>query len=297
MTTKVLIIDNEEAICALFADLLNQYDCYQVVTTTDGHTIMDLLRRERFDIVLMDIHMPGITGSNLLRQITQAFEELPIIVTGYCSIEVAVESMQVGATDFVTKPVPGAELHIRIQKALYHTHTRRLASIDGLTELYNHRTFQERLAQEVGRAQRYRRPLSLLILDVDDFKRYNDLYGHLQGDRVLRDLARLLREASRVSDIVARYGGEEFAIILPETDRVNARKIGHRIREHVERYPFPGEERLPSGALTISVGVATYSQAGTKDTLLQSADAALYRAKHAGRNRLCVAGESSGATL
>ena len=130
------------------------------------------------------------------------------------------------------------------------------------------------------------------MIDVDDFKRYNDLYGHPQGDRALRDLARLLREVSRTSDTVARYGGEEFAIILPETDCVNACTIGHRLREHVERYPFPGEERLPSGALTISVGVATYTRAGTKDTLLQSADAMLYRAKRAGRNRVCVADES-----
>jgi diguanylate cyclase (GGDEF)-like protein len=297
VTAKVLVVDADDVICTLFAAMLRQYGCYQVVTTTDGLQVMDLLQRESFDVVLLDMRMPAITGRDLLQQITQAFEELPvIIVTGHGSIEAAVASMQAGAADLVTKPVPGAVLHIRIQKALEHTHTRRLASTDGLTELYNHRTFQERLAQEVDHANRYGRPLSLVMVDVDNFKLYNDTYGHPQGDRVLRDLARLLRQVSRASDTVARYGGEEFAIILPETDRVNARTMGHRIREHVERYPFPGEERLPSGALTISVGVATYTRAGTKDTLLQNADAALYRAKRAGRNRVCVAGESSGAT-
>lgn len=272
--------------------MLSQYGCYQVVTTTDGRKVMDILRREPFDVVLMDMRMPAITGSDLLLQITQAFEELPvIIVTGHGTIEAAVESMQAGAADFVTKPVPSSVLHIRIQKVLEHTHTRRLASTDGLTELYNHRTFQERLEQEVDRVNRYGRPLSLVMIDVDDFKHYNDMYGHPQGDRALQELARLLREASRTSDIVARYGGEEFAIILPETDRVNAQKIGHRLREQVELYPFPGEERLPRGAFTISVGVATHTRAGTREALLQSADAALYRAKRAGRNRVCVAGE------
>ena len=292
MTTKVLVVDDEAVICTLFAAMLSQYGCYQVVTTTDGRQVMDILRREPFDVVLMDMRMPAITGSDLLRQITQAFEELPvIIVTGHGTIEAAVESMQAGAADFVTKPVPAAVLHIRIQKVLEHSHTRRLASTDGLTELYNHRTFQERLAQEVDRVNRYGRPLSLVMIDVDDFKSYNDMYGHPQGDIALRELARLLREASRTSDIVARYGGEEFAIILPETDRVNAQKIGHRLREQVELYPFPGEERLPRGALTISVGVATHTRDSTKEALLQSADAALYKAKRAGRNRVCMAGE------
>ena len=292
MTTKVLVVDDEAVICTLFAAMLSQYGCYQVVTTTDGRKVMDILQREPFDVVLLDMRLPAITGRDLLRQITQAFEELPvIIVTGHGNIEAAVESMQAGAADFVTKPVPAAVLHIRIQKVLEHTHTRRLASTDGLTELYNYRTFQERLAQEVDRVNRYGRPLSLVMIDVDHFKIYNDLYGHPQGDMVLRELARLLCEASRTSDIVARYGGEEFAIILPETDRANAQKIGHRLREQVELYPFPGEERLPGGALTISVGVATHTRADAKEALIQSADAALYSAKRAGRNCVCMAGE------
>ena len=292
MTTKVLVVDDEAVICELFAAMLSQYGYYQVVTTTDGHQVMDILRREPFDVVLMDMRMPAITGSDLLRQITQAFEELPvIIVTGHGTIAAAVASMQAGAADFVTKPVPAAVLHIRIQKALEHTHTRRLASTDGLTDLYNHRTFQGRLAQEVDRANRYARPLSLVMIDVDHFKIYNDTYGHPQGDMVLRELAYLLREASRTSDVVARYGGEEFAIILPETDRVSAQKIGQRLCEQVELHPFPGEERLPGGTLTISVGVATYTRASTKEALVQRADTALYSAKRAGRNRVCVAGE------
>ena len=285
--TKVLVVDDEEVICTLFAAMLDQYGCYQVVTTTDGCKVMDLLRQEAFHVVLLDMRMPAIAGIDLLRQMSQAFEDLPvIIVTGHGSIEVAVESMQAGAADFVTKPVPAAVLHIRIQKVLEHAHTRRLASIDGLTELYNHRTFHERLTQEVARARRYARPVSLIMLDVDHFKAYNDTHGHPQGDRVLRELACLIKEISRTSDTVARYGGEEFVVILPETDQLSAQKIGNRLREHVEEHVFPGEECLSGGRLTVSIGVATYLLNGSKETLLKAADEAMYMAKRAGRN--CV---------
>jgi two-component system cell cycle response regulator len=288
--TNVLIVDDEEIICTLFAAMLGHYGRYHVVTTTDGRQVLDILRREPFDVMLLDMSMPTISGLEVLRQVTQAFEELPvIIVTGHGSIEIAVESMQAGAADFVTKPVPAAVLHLRIQKALEHARTRRLASTDGLTEVYNHRTFQERLAQEIARANRYSRPLSLLMIDVDHFKVYNDTYGHPQGDSVLQDLARLLREMSRTSDTVARYGGEEFAIILPETDSVGAQKIAQRLLEQVEHHPFPGQEGMPGGTLTISIGVATYASAGSKDALLQAADMALYTAKREGRNRVWVA--------
>jgi diguanylate cyclase (GGDEF)-like protein len=288
--TNVLVVDDEEIICTLFAAMLGHYGRYHVVTTTDGRQVMDILRREPFDVMLLDMSMPAISGLEVLRQVTQAFEELPvIIVTGHGSIEVAVESMQAGAADFVTKPVPAAVLHLRIQKALEHARTRRLASTDGLTGMYNHRTFQERLSQEIARADRYGRPLSVLMIDVDHFKVYNDTYGHPQGDIVLQDLARLLQEMSRTSDTVARWGGEEFAIILPETDSVGAQKIGQRLCEQVERYPFPGQDLMPGGTLTISIGVATYAAASSKEALLQGADTALYTAKREGRNRVCVA--------
>jgi diguanylate cyclase (GGDEF)-like protein len=284
------VVDDEEIICTLFAAMLGHYGCYHVMTMTDSRQVMDFLRREPCDVMLLDMSMPAISGLDVLRQVTQAFEELPvIIVTGHGSIEIAVESMQAGAADFVTKPVPAAVLHLRIQKALEHARTRRLASTDGLTEVYNHRAFQERLAQEIARANRYSHPLSVLMIDVDHFKVYNDTYGHPRGDLVLQDLARLLREISRASDTVARYGGEEFAIILPETDSVSAQKFGERLREQVERYPCPGKERMPGGTLTVSIGVATHVSPGSKEVLLQVADMALYTAKREGRNRVCVA--------
>ena len=288
VTTHVLVVDDEEIICALFAEMLREYGCYDVLTTTNGLQVVEILRRDPFDVVLLDMSMPAVSGLDVLRQITQTFDELPvIIVTGHGSIEGAVESMQAGAADFVTKPVPASVLHLRIQGVLEHVRIRRLARTDGLTELPNYRTFQERLVQEVVRAERYNRPLSLLMIDVDYFKEYNDRHGHPRADLVLQELARLLGKMSRISDTVARCGGDEFAVILPETDNVSARNIAERLRAHVEGHRFLGEERMPRGTLTISIGAGTHVSGGTKDTLLQAADTALYAAKRSGRNLVC----------
>jgi diguanylate cyclase (GGDEF)-like protein len=286
--TKVLIVDDEEIVCQVFAEMLREYG-YQAVTETDGSKMLDLLWQERFDVVLLDLMLPGMSGLDLLRQLKQGFEDLPvIIVTGYGSIDAAVESMQAGAADFVTKPVPASVLDIRIKRAIEYVQTKRLANTDGLTGLYNRRSFQERLQQEVERASRYHRPLSLIMIDVDHFKTYNDTYGHVQGDAVLVEVARTLKQFSRASDIVARYGGEEFVLILPETDRASATALGKRLRGHIERRKFPGEAQLPGHVLTISVGVASYTPPESQEALLAAADMALYQAKREGRNRVAV---------
>lgn len=286
--TKVLIVDDEEMICTLFAEILTHYG-YQTVTETDGRKILERLWQERFDVVLLDLIMPGINGVDLLRQLRQSFEDLPIvIVTGHGSIETAVESIQAGASEFVTKPVEASVLDIRIQKAIEYVHTKRLANTDGLTGLYNYRSFQERLDQEVERAQRYHRPLSLIMVDIDYFKAYNDTHGHLGGDSVLAAVAQALQQTSRTSDIVARYGGEEFVLVLPETDVIKAEVLGHRLREQIEKRIFPGEEQLPGKTLTISVGVTSYLPPDTKEALIQKADMALYQAKREGRNRVVI---------
>lgn len=288
MSTKVLIVDDEEVVCQVFAEMLQEYG-YQAAIETNGSKVIDCLWKEHFDVVLLDLMMPGTSGIDLLRQLKQGFEELPvIIVTGYGSIETAVESMQAGAADFVTKPVLASVLDIRIKRVIEYAQTKRLANTDGLTGLYNRRAFQERLQQEVERANRYHRPLSLIMIDIDHFKTYNDTHGHLQGDDVLIEVAHVLKQLSRGSDIVARYGGEEFALILPETNRVSAAALGKRLRGHIERRKFPGEEQLPEQVLTISVGIASYTPPDSQKALLEAADVALYQAKRAGRNRVAV---------
>ena len=162
----------------------------------------------------------------------------------------------------------------------------RLSYTDDLTGIYNHRFFVEQLTREVERHRRYSTPLSLLMIDIDYFKHYNDANGHLAGDQVLKAIALLIERGARQTDIVARYGGEEFAAILTNTGRTGAFEIAERVRRNVADTRFPNESAQPNKDLTVSVGVATISSSiSTLTDLIREADHALYRAKKAGRNR------------
>jgi two-component system, cell cycle response regulator len=166
----------------------------------------------------------------------------------------------------------------------------QLAVTDGLTQLYNHRHFHERLALEVERSIRNGLPLSLLMIDVDHFKHYNDHHGHPAGDEVLRQLARLLSDGRRANDFCARYGGEEFCVVLVDTAKLTGAKLAERLRERIVRHPFPYGDEQPDGRLSVSMGVATFpDDAADAEHLVRAADDALYRAKHAGRNCVILA--------
>lgn len=177
---------------------------------------------------------------------------------------------------------------VAIERARLLEETRLLAITDDLTSLYNHRYFVQRLMHEVKRARRYRQPLSLLMLDIDHFKKYNDQHGHIKGNEVLKRVAALLVRESRDSDIAVRYGGEEFSIILPQTTNKDAISLAERLREQVEKEEIPHRDTQPEGKLTISIGVATFPDDTISPVeLVEMADVALYRAKRLGRNRVC----------
>lgn len=162
-----------------------------------------------------------------------------------------------------------------------------LAIMDGLTEVYNHRYFQEALKNYINEAKIKNYPVSLALIDIDCFKSYNDLYGHQAGDRILKEIAFILKTNIRESDILARYGGEEFAIIMPKTDEKQALEIAERLRNIIDKYRFQGEENLPNSNLTISIGVSCYpDKAKSLNDLINSTDDALYRAKFFNKNRV-----------
>ena len=166
-----------------------------------------------------------------------------------------------------------------------------LAITDGLTDLYNHRHFRERLSLEMERSNRTGLPLSVLMIDVDHFKGYNDRHGHLAGDNALRGVSKILQHGRRANDVVARYGGEEFAIILLDVGKAAAKEVAERICAQVAEFPFEFGSTQPSGKLTISLGVASFPDDGAEPSLvLSAADRALFAAKNAGRNRVRVAG-------
>jgi diguanylate cyclase (GGDEF)-like protein len=173
-----------------------------------------------------------------------------------------------------------------IQNANNFERMKQLAYVDGLTGIFNRRYFEMRIAEELERAVRFLARMSVIMVDIDHFKRLNDEFGHLLGDEVLRVVSNLLKQQLRKVDMVCRYGGEEFAIIIPETTGANALVVAEKLRRHIESYPFPGVPR----PVTISCGVADYpSHGSTRDELVAAADGALYQAKQAGRNRVMAA--------
>ena len=197
-----------------------------------------------------------------------------------------VQTLEVFATQAVTA----------LQSASQYDEIRRLTFIDALTPAYNHRFFQEALSKEISRHARSRRELALAMLDIDNFKRVNDTFGHPVGDEILKGLVQELMAKARDSDVVARYGGEEFAIIFPETSAAAAREAANRLREIVERRVFPLPQLEKTLHITVSVGIAVYPRDGANPAeLIARADAALYYAKKSGKNRVAVAGELLGA--
>jgi diguanylate cyclase (GGDEF)-like protein len=186
--------------------------------------------------------------------------------------------------------VIGNQSSLALQNALLHEELERLSVTDRLTELYNHGYFQQRLEEEIGRAQRFDRTLSLIMLDIDDFKDFNDTFGHPRGDKVLQKVSSIIRDNLREMDVAARYGGEEFVVVLPETEADGAEAVAQRIREGVADFPFIGAEGLPSVTKTVSIGVASFPRDATSQSrLVDLADRAMYLAKRSGKNRVMLA--------
>ncbi len=236
------------------------------------------------------------------------FDLPPMLKEGVRSltgVTLAAEGKIIGVlfvSDFVVKQFSKREVFLlgllstiaamTIEKTRNLENARHLAITDELTELYNHRHFLQQLHLEINRAKRYNRKVTLLMIDIDHFKAYNDHHGHLKGNEVLKKVGSFLRMVSREVDLPARYGGEEFAIIMPETQKLKARFFAERLRRTMENQGFEGEEILPGGHLTISLGLATFpSNADNPNDLIEKADRALYQAKRGGRNRVSVSRE------
>ncbi len=287
----VLVVDDDPAVGEFLREALQRWG-YHVLVAGSGQESLSLLDHASIDFAILDVRMPGMDGEKVLRSIRERSPDIQVMMmTGYGSIDDAVKFMQLGAVDYVTKPLILEELRLKIHRALEERRTRMLSITDSKTGLFNHYYLMERLEEEIGRARRYTRPLSVLMIDVDHFKEYNDKCGHLAGDEALRQLGRYCEEISRESDIIARFGGEEFVMILTETDLASARIVADRLRECIEKAPFSCEERLHAGCLTVSIGVSQLDYGSSvkyesSSSLINRADHALYLAKEKGRNRV-----------
>jgi diguanylate cyclase (GGDEF)-like protein len=270
---------------------------FEVFGAADGEEALELANTRLPDVILLDLVLPKMDGLEVCRRLKSYYPTatIPIVfITASYSIEERIQALKCGAHDFLVKPVNQQELLIRVKSLLRHKQLVETlvtqACRDPLTGLYNRRQMMTCLYLEMQRARRYNTSLSLILLDVDYFKNYNDSRGHLAGDEALRQLSTLLNANVRAFDKVARYGGEEFVIILPQTDLQGAVASAEKLCWLVENHPFPEAEVQPGGRFTISLGISVYpDHADNVDGLLFLADKAMYQAKAAGRNRYAVA--------
>jgi len=309
---NILVVDDELAIRSLVGELLTD-EGHVVTLAEDGEDALEKFKKEWHEIVFSDIRMPKMTGIELLGEIRKMTELTQfIIMTSHASVDNSIAALKKGAFDYILKPFDDLEVvvdaanraianlsAIREQQYLLNTLSRQneelgtlntkfreLAIRDGLTGLFNHRHGEDRLADEVDRARKFNRNLSLLFIDLDNFKFFNDKHGHLAGDEVLHSLGKLMSGATRDSDTLARWGGEEFIIIAPETNEQQACQLAETIRKLVAEYAFPHADQQPLGHVSLSIGVATMSDGiANAEQLLKLADKAVYRAKDAGRDR------------
>jgi diguanylate cyclase (GGDEF)-like protein len=293
---KILLVDDESANIELLADIFD--DC-EVLFATDGHRALELAASALPDVILLDIMMPGIDGFEVCRRLKaqRVTADIAVIfLTGKDDWETESEGLTLGAVDYVTKPINPPIVKMRVHNQVELKRARdKLASLaitDGLTGIANRRHFDDTLAQEHGRLARGNGELSLILLDIDHFKPFNDLLGHVAGDDALRRVALAIDGAmKRPGDIAARYGGEEFACILPETSADGAMHIAHDLHDAIAGLAIPHPDSPTSPILTISSGVATVMCRPGRSVLqvLAAADEQLYVAKTSGRDR--VAGD------
>ncbi|MFP5246330.1 MAG: diguanylate cyclase [Thermoanaerobaculia bacterium] len=295
----IAIVDDDAAIRRLVKLLLRRAG-YDVLECTTGDEARAALNSEPWDLAILDRRLPDMDGVVLAHELKSnpGFRTRYIIMlTGEAEQEDKVEGLELGADDYITKPFQYPELLARIragkrivdlQKELLETNKRlELLSItDGLTKLHNHRYFQDELARAFEESQRYQRPLSLAMIDIDFFKKFNDTYGHAVGDDVLKRVAQLYEHSVRSTDLVARYGGEEFAVMMPETSLADGITFAEKIRHIVESTPL--QTQIGPLNVTVSIGVASvpHSRIRTAKELIVAADKALYRAKKNGRNQV-----------
>lgn len=279
---KILIVDDNEKTRTMLKRHLKK-EKYEIFEAKDGFEALKIVETDTPGVILLDIMMPEISGMDVCRRIRARHDSdlfHIIMLTGVATAESKVSGLDMGADDYVTKPFDIVELLARVRVGFRSVANRKLAIIDNLTQVYNRNFFTAYLEKAIKQAYRYNHDLSLILTDIDHFKKVNDTHGHLAGDKILTEMGALLKKFCRVSDLAVRWGGEEFIIVMPETNIAGGTVLAEKIREGVAAHDFPV---VPG--ITASFGVATLKKEGMA-RLLKDADEALYAAKENGRNQV-----------
>lgn len=294
---KLLIVDDQPINIQVMHQVFGAD--YQVFMATNGEQALTLCKANPPDLVLLDVVMPGMDGFEVCTQLkaNPDTRNIPVIfVTAHSDAAQETHGLSVGAVDFISKPVNPAVVRARVKTHLtlkfQSDILRNLVFLDGLTGVFNRRYFDQQLGVEWARAARNHSPLSLIMVDVDHFKLFNDRYGHQAGDDCLRQVAQTLKTGlRRPSDLVARYGGEEFACILPETGFDDAMAMAQEMQRMVRSHKIPHALSQCGGVVTASLGLATRTvqSGGNAVALVGLADTQLYLAKDGGRGQVCGA--------
>jgi diguanylate cyclase (GGDEF)-like protein len=294
---KILIVDDEPINIKILAEILKNPD-HEILTATNGVTALELASVEDPDLILLDIMMPQVDGYEVCSSLKsdKQTRNIPVIFVTACGEEDdETLGLELGAVDYITKPIHPSIVKARVKNHLELKRKRdileALSITDGLTGIANRRRFDEFLNYEWMRAKRASSCLSLIMMDIDYFKLYNDHYGHPEGDKCLHKVAMALtKSVKRATDLVARYGGEEFSCVLPLTDEKGALSLAHEIQHHIIALHIPHQYSAVADYITMSIGVATMipDRFSLPETLIEAADKALYEAKISGRNQTRV---------
>jgi len=291
---SILIVDDEKANIIALSHILGP--TYSIYSSRNGHDAIEIAKEYSPCMILLDILMPEMDGYAVIEELknNEATRDIPVIfITGLDNAEDERRGLSLGAADYISKPFNPAVVELRVLNQIKIINQIRLINklsvTDQLTGIPNRRSFDNQMEREWLRSAREKVPLSMMMLDVDNFKFYNDTFGHQQGDVALQTVAMTIAKTlKRPADFAARWGGEEFAILLPNTTIAGAVKIAERIRKNVEQTPIP----MLSGDITratVSIGVHTMkpSRECLQCELILKVDKALYAAKETGRNKVC----------
>lgn len=302
MAVNILIIDDSDKVREQIIQTLESVSfCDSYLQARDGlEGFKILIENPTIDLILCDLEMPRMDGFKFITMVRSRddLKNIPVIIlTARETRELKVKGLEQGASDYVTKPFDPGELVARVKVQLKlkllqdelkrsNEMLKELSNTDPLTQLFNRRYMMEVLDREIHRSSRKGSPISILLMDIDHFKKVNDAYGHQLGDVVLVNIANVVVKLLRTYDVAARYGGEEFLAILPETPLDEAIAVAERIRTATQHSSFAN--KLQSLKVTISIGVASFPMPGldSVDDLIRIADEGLYRAKSEGRNRV-----------